>query len=75
MTATFHEGLLTSVAAKGPAEGEINFPPHTFTQVLFGYRSVDDLRKIYPDVNVAAGLRALFDTLFPLMDSFLYASY
>ncbi len=42
------------------------FPGLTFLQLLFGFRSVDELRHAFPDVVLrTAGTRALIDALFP----------
>ena len=47
------------------------FPPLVFLQALFGYRSLDDLRHIYPDVWAEGDATALLDTLFPKRPSLL----
>jgi hypothetical protein len=43
-----------------------NFPDLTFIQLLFGYRSVDDLEKAFPDIYFPnEGAKYLLGTLFP----------
>jgi hypothetical protein len=71
----FEAGRLATVAASGPAEGAINFPPLTFTPVLFGHRTVEQMRLAYPDISVDGSVRLLFETLFPPVASFIYPSY
>ena len=41
------------------------FPPYTFLQLLFGRRSLSDLRYMYPDCFVQDEAAALFEVLFP----------
>jgi hypothetical protein len=41
------------------------FPPYTFLQVLFGRRSLSDLRYMYPDCLVHDEAAAVFEALFP----------
>ena len=46
--------------------GGAAFPGLTFLQLLFGYRSVEELRYSYPDIWVANDrARALLKSLFP----------
>jgi GNAT superfamily N-acetyltransferase len=47
------------------------FPPLTFTQLLLGYRSLDEMLAIYPDVWANDEGRALLDALFPKRMSFV----
>jgi hypothetical protein len=75
VTLRFAAGRLATVAATGPAEGAINFPPLTFTPLLFGHRTVEQMRLAYPDISVQGSERLLFETLFPPMASFIYPSY
>jgi len=71
----FAGGRLAEVVRGGPAEGEINLPPHAFTPLLFGHHSLDELRAAYPDVSVDRAWRLLVETLFPKVTGFLYPSY
>jgi hypothetical protein len=75
VTLRFAAGRLADVAATGPAQGAINFPPLTFTPVLFGHRTVEQMRLAYPDISVQGSERLLFETLFPPLASFIYPSY
>ncbi|MDX6592717.1 MAG: hypothetical protein QOJ13_1913 [Gaiellales bacterium] len=46
-------------------------PPLVFLQLLLGYRSLDELRAIFPDVGANDDRHALINTLFPKQPSFL----
>jgi hypothetical protein len=46
-------------------DGQAGFPPLVFLQLLFGYRSLDDLRAIYPDVWAEGEAPPLLNALFP----------
>jgi hypothetical protein len=47
-------------------DASANFPDLTFTQLLFGYRSADDLEKAFPDIYYPKeGAKYLLDVLFP----------
>jgi hypothetical protein len=52
-------------------EAKAGFPPLVFLQLLFGYRSLDELRRIYPDVWAAGEATALLNALFPRRPSML----
>ena len=41
------------------------FPPYTFLQLLFGRRSLSDLRTMYPDCILQDEAAAVFEVLFP----------
>jgi hypothetical protein len=74
----FNDGSLTGVEPWMPGpkdqECEIAFPGLTFLQLLFGYRSLDQLRASFPDCWWATNeMRALFDALFPKTPSQVYA--
>jgi hypothetical protein len=71
----FESGKLAAVQPSGPAQGAINFPPLTFIPVLFGHRTVEQMRTAYPDVSVGGSVQLLFETLFPPLASFIYPSY
>lgn len=47
------------------------FPPLVFLQLLFGRRSLDDLRYAYPDVWAKDDADVLLRTLFPVQTSFV----
>ena len=72
----FVAGRLTEVANLGfTRRGDVNFPPLAFIPLLLGYRTVEELRAAYPDVNVKPTWRLLVDTLFPKVTSFIYTVY
>jgi hypothetical protein len=62
-------GRLTTLEAWKPSpeeEGAIAFPGLTFLQVLFGYRSFDELRGAFADCRCdSEEVRALINILFP----------
>ncbi|HET6486711.1 MAG TPA: GNAT family N-acetyltransferase, partial [Spirochaetia bacterium] len=41
------------------------FPPGVFLRLLFGYRSLSELRDAYPDVQTNDEARPLLEALFP----------
>jgi GNAT superfamily N-acetyltransferase len=51
------------------SEAQGGFPPLLFLQVVFGHRSVEELRTIYPDVWIDQQGRLLLNTLFPTRHS------
>jgi hypothetical protein len=53
-------------------EGDVAFPGLTFLQILFGYRSIEELRAAYPDVTCNPGFEALINRLFPKQSSNLW---
>jgi hypothetical protein len=66
----FEQGRLMSVEPWQPGprelEGDIAFPGLTFLQLLFGYRSLDELRGSFADCWWNSNeTRALFEALFP----------
>ncbi|HSN75693.1 MAG TPA: GNAT family N-acetyltransferase [Anaerolineae bacterium] len=75
VTLRFEAGKLKDVSASGPTQGAINFPPLTFTPVLFGHRTVEQMRLAYPDISVDGSVRLLFETMFPPLAAFIYPSY
>jgi N-acetylglutamate synthase-like GNAT family acetyltransferase len=50
---------------------DAGFPPLVFLQLLFGYRSLDDLRFAFPDVWVKDEAELLLKTLFPKKPSWV----
>lgn len=47
------------------SEAGAGFPPLVFSQLLFGYRSLAELRNIYPDVWADDTTRPVLEALFP----------
>jgi GNAT superfamily N-acetyltransferase len=54
-------------------DGDAGCPPLIFLQLLFGYRSLDELRAIFPDVWANGEARLLINTLFPKQPSTLFS--
>jgi hypothetical protein len=52
-------------------ESKIGFPPLVFLQLLFGYRSLHELRSLYPDVWAEGEAAPVLDALFPKRQSSL----
>lgn len=73
---TFKEGKLEQVMPwRVPIyedDSSASFPPLVFLQLLFGYRSLEDLRHAFPDTTVADEAEALLSTLFPTRPSFVF---
>jgi len=72
----FEQGRLTGVEPwrvplyGSRASGE--FPPLVFLQLLFGHRSIEELRHAFPDVWVSEEARPLLKVLFPTRPSFVF---
>ncbi|KAI9285995.1 hypothetical protein BC943DRAFT_336794 [Umbelopsis sp. AD052] len=47
------------------------FPPHTFLQVLFGKRSIEELMSFLPDVFMELDVKEVLDVIFPKKKSVL----
>jgi hypothetical protein len=72
----FAAGRLAAVTDLGFTDEEtLRFPPLPFTQLILGYRSIDELRAAYPDVSVPPARRILIETLFPKVTGFIYTAY
>ena len=72
----FENGTLTRTETWQPTVedgGDCGFPPRVFLQLLFGFKSLDDLRAAYPDCNAKDEAAVLLDALFPKMHSCVYA--
>ena len=69
----FDKGHITAVEPWKPTAddgGNAAFPGYTFLQVLFGYKSLDELRNAFPDCWAGGNaMRALIDALFPKQES------
>lgn len=72
---SFVRGNVDAVAAEGPAQGRINFPPLKIIPLIFGHRSVEDLRAAHPDLHVDTAYKLLIETLFPQTPAFIYGGY
>ena len=66
---TFERGRLVAITPwQRPIWGErqhASFPPLVFLQLLFGRRSLAELREAFPDVRALPEAAALLDALFP----------
>jgi hypothetical protein len=66
----FDKGRLATIEAWVPSpvgnSGNAGFPPHTFLQLLFGYRSIDSLKTSFADCWTDQDeIHLLLDALFP----------
>ncbi len=65
----FDKGLLAAAkdwrASVWNSNEDSGFPPLVFLQLLFGYRSLDELRHAFPDVWAKNEVELLLKTLFP----------
>ncbi|MFN8443502.1 MAG: GNAT family N-acetyltransferase [Caldilineaceae bacterium] len=67
--------LLVSEPYQAPVDQEEEHggcPPLVFLQLLFGYRSLSELRAVFPDVWVKQEAVLLINTLFPKVPSCVY---
>ncbi|MGH2480436.1 MAG: hypothetical protein ACRDHW_12345 [Ktedonobacteraceae bacterium] len=79
----YHGGLLLTFAGghlKGAEHWQVpiydsnagaGFPALVFLQVVFGHRTLDELRHAFPDVWVSNELEVVLKTLFPAHPSFV----
>ncbi len=68
----FHKGRISVEGWKPDRveEGDAAFPDLTFLQLLFGFRSLEELQHAFPDCSVATDeAGALLPILFPRKDS------
>ncbi len=73
---TFKNGTIKDVEClKNCEDRTIRFNPFVFTQLLLGYRSREELQKIYPDFLVRPSHRHLIDILFPKLQSYIHTAY
>ncbi len=72
---SFERGKLTDVSSYKPQPndmGDVGLPDRTFLQLLFGYRSIDDLKSAYADCYwESEDARVLVSTLFPRASSWV----
>ena len=70
---TFEQGRISTVEPWKPTPdqgGDAAFPAYTFLQLLFGYRSMEELRYAFADCWAGSNAsRALLDVLFPKQNS------
>jgi predicted N-acetyltransferase YhbS len=68
----FENGKLENAEAWQPTvedNGDCGFPPGAFLQLLFGFKSLQELRAFYPDCSAKDDAAVLLDALFPKMYS------
>jgi hypothetical protein len=64
-------GPLPAEGTRSASWGEVGAPPLVFLQLLFGYRSLDELRAAFPDVWASPQGEPLVKTLFPTRPSWV----
>ena len=79
---TFEEGRITKIDNWQPPQFDSRYVPRirdalfpglTFLQLLFGYRSVEDLEHAFPDCLMSSNqARDILNALFPLRPSFVW---
>ncbi len=65
---TFERGKIARVElweCPEARDAHANFPPLVFLQLVFGYRSLEELRAAYPDCTAKDEAAVLLDALFP----------
>jgi len=77
------EGRISSVESRTPTQDDLSatdatvdalFPELVFLQLLFGFRSLEEIEYAYPDCKVTSNeARALLGALFPKRHSMVYA--
>ncbi len=73
---TFEDGIMTDVQRlESSHDRAVRFSPIVFTQLLLGYRSLEELESIYPDFIVRPSYKELIDALFPKLPSYVYTGY
>jgi hypothetical protein len=79
---SFQSGKLAAVdslgfldSSMGADGGDLCIPPDAFVRLVLGYRGLDQLTDTWPDIVIKSESRHLVDTLFPRVESYLYAHY
>lgn len=71
----FKDGRIEKIeglALSENSEGDARFPGDTFLQVLFGFRSMDEVKYMWPDCGWNPETKALVEILFPKKPSYLW---
>lgn len=72
----FEKGKLQTVIAIGFTDkGEIKIPPLLLAPLLLGYRSREELSRMFPDIGIYGQSQHLVDVMFPKLDSFIFTIY
>jgi predicted acetyltransferase len=73
---TLEDGVITNVRYLDTGEERaIRSSPLVFTQLLFGFRSREELETIYPDFTIRPSHKYLVDVLLPKMPSYIHTEY
>jgi hypothetical protein len=72
----FEDGRLAAVTSAPPREtdgprGDLAIPPLLFAQLVLGYRTIAELRAIYPDVWYRPAALGLIEALFPRLSAWV----
>jgi predicted N-acetyltransferase YhbS len=72
----FINGALTQVdeIAQG-GKSDFSLPPAALVPLIFGHRSLEEVRAAFPDVSVHGQWRLLVETLFPPTSAFIFPAY
>ena len=76
LTLKFEAGQLVDVTHERMLpewNANVGFPYHSFLSVLFGHRSLEDLRLAYPEIHTNLTGRVLLNVLFPKKHSWIMA--
>jgi hypothetical protein len=68
------DGRVASVEPVAMPASDLRLHPDALTQLVLGWRTLDELHTSYPDNNVPGRWRLLLETLFPRLEGFLYAT-
>ena len=71
----WQEGRLIDVVSGPPADGDLRLLPHLAGPLMLGYRTLDELTHMFPDVGTHGMAAAFARTLWTPMSSFLYTRY
>lgn len=71
------DGKINSCEDDGSSSADwlVNAPSGLLCQLVFGYRSSEELQSWHPDFQVRPEARLLVDTLFPKRPSYVYEAY
>jgi len=70
---SFEKGKLVSAENESISQQEVAFPIEYFKQLIFGYKSLDELRSFSPEIQVTNEARIVLDVLFPKHESYIFS--
>jgi predicted acetyltransferase len=73
ITAIDNAGFIDS--SMGSDGGDLCIPPEAFVRLVFGFRSVNQLRDAWPDLVVKPEVMKLVEALFPQIESYISTPY